>query len=486
MEGLTTHAPMTEQLRARGVFDRHPFVLVDVGCAGGIDAAWRAFGPSLVAHGYDPDIAACEDAQGRESFANVRYHAAFVGLPETNAFVQRRRAEAERWPDTNIWGRITAGDLARRAQEATAAATPQRMADPDTLLGVDAIVRGEGLESVDFLKVDVDGPDVEVLESAREVLTANRVLGVGMEVNWFGSGNPTEHSFHTTDRFLREQGFTLFGLTFRSYSRTDLPAPFEFEFYAQTRFGQPYQGDAIYLRDLAAPHLAELATDYPPEKLIKLACIYELMGLVDGAAEVLNRFADRLEPFGDLEPLRDALTPPLFGEQLTYREYISRFENAPHLFLPSAAAQAQEAPAPPAEPPPPPPPAPAAAPLSKTIAARRVLGRVKRRTRRELGRVKRRALRRIRPRDRFAEMHRLFESPAFDLPLEGWRQLYDLTVAFQPDLVIELGRGWGNSTCVFTEAAQGSAVASSASASTPSTGGRAGRRHGSRRSSSRS
>jgi hypothetical protein len=31
--------------------------------------------------------------------------------------------------------------------------------------------------------------------------------------------------------------------------------------------------------------------------------------------------------------------------------------------------------------------------------------------------------------------------------------LHDLTVAFQPDLVFELGRGYGNSTCVFTEAA---------------------------------
>jgi hypothetical protein len=33
-----------------------------------------------------------------------------------------------------------------------------------------------------------------------------------------------------------------------------------------------------------------------------------------------------------------------------------------------------------------------------------------------------------------------------------WAQLLAMTLEFQPDLVIELGRGWGNSTCVFTEA----------------------------------
>jgi hypothetical protein len=55
--------------------------------------------------------------------------------------------------------------------------------------------------------------------------------------------------------------------------------------------------------------------------------------------------------------------------------------------------------------------------------------------------------------EKFGVMHRLVDSPPFDLPLESWSELYDLTVAFRPDLVLELGRGWGNSTCVFTEAA---------------------------------
>jgi hypothetical protein len=56
--------------------------------------------------------------------------------------------------------------------------------------------------------------------------------------------------------------------------------------------------------------------------------------------------------------------------------------------------------------------------------------------------------------DRFEELHRLVASPAYDLPLENWQELYDLTLEFRPDLVIELGRGYGNSTAVFTEAAQ--------------------------------
>ena len=203
---------MTHLLRAGGVFDRHPFVLIDVGCAGGIDDAWRAFGPSLVAHAYDPDVAACEDAQARESFDSVQYHACRVGLPETHPFAQQRREDAARWPNTNIWGRITAGYLAERAQKSSPPPQPP-MADQNSgpplstgwptraLLSGWTISSGpRDLATVDFLKIDVDGPDLEVLESARDILTTSRVLGVGMEVNWFGSANPTEHTFHNTDR----------------------------------------------------------------------------------------------------------------------------------------------------------------------------------------------------------------------------------------------------------------------------------------------
>ena len=382
MEGLTTHAPMTDVLRARGAFDSAPFVLIDVGCAGGIDDAWRVFGSTLIARGYDPDVAACEEAAAREPFKNVRYHARYVGLRDTHPFAQKRNADATRWPQTNIWARITAGEMARRSEGTSA--MPRRVADPNTVIGVDEIVRAEGLSTVDFLKIDVDGPDLEVLESARDVLARSNVLGVGMEVNWFGSNNPTEHTFHNTDRFLREQGFALFGVTFRRYSRTDLPAPFEYEFYAQTRFGQPYQGDAIYIRDLAAPHLRALAEDYPPDKLMKLACVYELCGVPDCAAEVLNQFHARLEPFGDLEPLLDALTPPLLGERVTYREYISRYESEPHLFLPSAEARVRGAQAELGEQPSAASPASIDPSAAHDSAAQTLLGRVRRRLLRRL------------------------------------------------------------------------------------------------------
>jgi cephalosporin hydroxylase len=49
-------------------------------------------------------------------------------------------------------------------------------------------------------------------------------------------------------------------------------------------------------------------------------------------------------------------------------------------------------------------------------------------------------------------LHRLVGRPE-DLSLEQWESLTEAVMAFRPDLVIELGRGYGNSTAIFTDAA---------------------------------
>jgi hypothetical protein len=55
-------------------------------------------------------------------------------------------------------------------------------------------------------------------------------------------------------------------------------------------------------------------------------------------------------------------------------------------------------------------------------------------------------------RERFATLRNLVNWPG-DLFLEQWLRLYERAVSAEPDLLIEVGRGYGNSTVVLTEAA---------------------------------
>jgi hypothetical protein len=55
-------------------------------------------------------------------------------------------------------------------------------------------------------------------------------------------------------------------------------------------------------------------------------------------------------------------------------------------------------------------------------------------------------------RERLKTLHALVDSPA-DFSFHQWTGLFALCMEFAPDLIIELGRRYGNSTCIFTEAA---------------------------------
>jgi hypothetical protein len=57
-----------------------------------------------------------------------------------------------------------------------------------------------------------------------------------------------------------------------------------------------------------------------------------------------------------------------------------------------------------------------------------------------------------RAKERLAILHRVVDSPV-DLDLATYIQLYAFCLDFAPDLIVELGRRYGNSTCVFTQAA---------------------------------
>ena len=65
-------------------------------------------------------------------------------------------------------------------------------------------------------------------------------------------------------------------------------------------------------------------------------------------------------------------------------------------------------------------------------------------------------------------LRRLIEAVGWtnDLWPSQWAQWYSVALGFRPDLVLELGRGRGNSTAVFTQAASASRSSASVTAAT--------------------
>jgi FkbM family methyltransferase len=344
VENVTTEPGVLRHIVEAGLLADDPFVLLDVGCALGIDAAWRSFSPHLRAYGFDPQVDECRRLNAAETDPNVSYHAAFVAVPDDHPFRERTASADQGTEDYfNPLPRTSAlralarqPTIAHEAAEAVQATERWR----DQQLAVERVtlaefVERESLRSVDFVKIDTDGADLEAAVSCEPAIRPAGILGFLIESPFSGSHHDGENTFHNIDRYMKSQGFLLFGMTVNRYSRGVLPRTFVYRAPYQTRAGQPLWGDMLYLRDAGSPQYERVwGSPLPIAKLLKLVCLFELFELPDAAAEVVLRHRAQLESAVDTETVLDLLTPPLRGRHLSYREYDAAFEADVQAFYP--------------------------------------------------------------------------------------------------------------------------------------------------------
>lgn len=315
-------------------------MLIDVGASGGIDGFWgECFGASLKAVGFDPLIAEVDRLNKARGYGGIRYEAALVGCPEYDAlFPPSLRQNTIASKDNSSFQGTSAVRAAEAMQmnytkEVFNAGAEVRLTD--RLVSLDDYVQQSGIGSVDFVKIDTDGHDIEVILGAEKMLRQREVLGLSVESQMHGASHPYSNTFANIDRLLREWGFTLFDLDLWRYSRRSLPDKFYYQIPAQTVTGQVQWGEAVYFRDLARQDYERMhGYAAPLAKKIKLACLFEIYGLPDCAAQIL---AQLLEQTGDrfFSTLLDELVARYRGSRLSYSKFLQQFDSDPKRFFPS-------------------------------------------------------------------------------------------------------------------------------------------------------
>jgi hypothetical protein len=168
-----------------------------------------------------------------------------------------------------------------------------------------------GLRQIDFLKIDAELAELDVLEGAQEQLRA--VIGVELEVHF--PKRPAEAAcFAEVDAFLRAHEFELYDLEVYRFARRGFGSAPLYDYRddqgnpmpGPTVEGQILTADALYFRPLQA------AADWERTRLLKFACMLELHRLADCVSLLLSR-----SPFNELESLlsRDKHTPHPPGER---------------------------------------------------------------------------------------------------------------------------------------------------------------------------
>jgi len=314
-----------------------PFRLLDIGCSGGLDPRWRAFGPKLQAIGIDASKAECARLAKVETQAGIEYVATFVaGVTDKPVDLERGQASplimAVRERLSFMRTReIRQARLARAEIEEKLRHNAWEMtelADEARPVLVSELLAERGWTEFDYFKLDIDGSDFEVLRTFDGKFGSAGVLGVQLEVNFVGTDSATDHTFHNTDRFMRRQGYELIRLDVRTYSSRALPGRYVWPTPAETLFGRPFQGEAWYAPDF------EGAT-FDRAKLLKLAAIYAAVEVPDMAAELLAKRRGELDGL-DIERGLDLLAAqaqPDRARKLDYRRYMQGFEaDAAHFY----------------------------------------------------------------------------------------------------------------------------------------------------------
>lgn len=294
-----------ERWTALATWLERPLSVVDVGCRWGFADRWLQLGERVRLVGFEPDREEC----GRLA-ETYREAPTVTVVPLALGDARgRRRLHLTRQagcssfyrPDESVrTGRPTTRDELEPVGETDVEVTT-----------LDHWIGERQPERIDFLKIDTQGAELDVLRGAEQTLQDVRVLEVEVEFNPLYEDMPL---FADIDIWLRQHGFVLWRLRNQSHyglaeAGSDVPLgethhfdsrPVSFE----AQGGQLYWADAYYVR-------RELAFDPAPSwrDAVRDAVISDVVGFPDLALACVERVRTDL-PEAVQRALSEPVSPP--------------------------------------------------------------------------------------------------------------------------------------------------------------------------------
>jgi len=308
----------TQYVVEKGLLISEPFRVIDVGARGSPLHWFTPLERYVETIGFEMDADECNRLNSLLAGKGFRFFSAVLGA----------RAEPKTFYVTNL---PFSSGLYRNREEFWQRFTYAHLNNlsvvnelPVVTETLDAILERNTVESPDFIKLDVEGAELDVLKGAQ--LALSKCLGVMVEVRFQDtSGCPL---FSDSDVFLRERCFRLHDfLHLGKYPRATLPDSRCWvdgkEVTWRDDRGQLVWADAVYFVDpIDCVGIAARAGLENPLKLIKFIVLLELFGYVDYATELVVKYRSVINKIISSNLSLDLLTPPINGSVVTYERYV--------------------------------------------------------------------------------------------------------------------------------------------------------------------
>jgi FkbM family methyltransferase len=279
------------------------FIILDGGAREALsDPRWGSLDPKRVRlYGFEPDDVevAVLNRTAAERGLDYRYYAAGLWSetasltfyenksPGGGAFYPQNTALTDRWKFANAEQKFLSRDIFYPVKTSTW-----------SLTSIDRWSSEHGISDIDFMKLNVQGAELEILKGCGPVLDS--VIGLMVEVSFVESYR-NRPFFADIDAFLRARHFSFFDLIGHHYmgrARSPITARHAPGLYPL--WGQLIEGHGIYFRDPMELEARGLPVDhYSVAKLLKLASFAEMFGQNEYAFELLEWIVARQARLGD-------------------------------------------------------------------------------------------------------------------------------------------------------------------------------------------
>ena len=266
------------------------------------DPRWNAFDPGRVRlYGFEVDEKECTDLNRLARERGLDYHYFPVGLwsqptritfyenksPGGGSFFPQNTAFTNRWKFENTEQKFFARDMFY----------PTGTAEWD-LTSVEVWASNNGVDDLDFLKLNVQGAELEILKGMGGLLDG--VIGIQTEISFVESYRDRPF-FADIDAFLRQHHFMFFDLIgHHCLGRAGSPITARHAPGLYPLFGQLMEGHGVYFKDpIDMVHRGIDIRHLSLPKLLKLVCFAEVYGQIEYAFELLYWLGERLRQEGD-------------------------------------------------------------------------------------------------------------------------------------------------------------------------------------------
>jgi FkbM family methyltransferase len=278
-----------------------PFVVIDVGVQGGEHARWNLLKEKVCIYGFDAISEAIHRLNEHGIKPNRHYRAMAIGNEDgmREFYVPHNRFSASFYQ----------ADALRQTGDYGDGAVGPRMVPISRL---DSLFERSEIPPADYIKVDCEGFDPQVLRGAERYIKESNTFCVTVETSFLASAEYQRTPFVEISDILVKYGLFLFDLSYVRQARGEyIAARGQYPWppvdprhgMPELDIGQPTTFDVVFCRDFALESRnSDHIRNSPPsvDTIIKCMINFELHGLMDCAVELAVRFRDMLQPRFDV------------------------------------------------------------------------------------------------------------------------------------------------------------------------------------------